>query len=168
MAYVMVDVESDGPNPGDYSMVCLGAVIVEPGLGRTFRAKLKPISERWEPDALKVSGFSREETLAFDDPHAAMLQFDAWLKENVRDRLLFIRPPRAETPPLQGGEEARLGSSTYRLTFSKVAQPSEMAKTWRWCRTRTKDRIASPSASRHVHRIFSSSGCVGLVSHASA
>jgi hypothetical protein len=90
MPYVMVDIEADGPIPGDYSMVCLGAVIVEPGLGRTFRAKLRPISERWEPDALKVSGFSREQTLAFDDPREAMLGFDAWLKVNARERVLFI------------------------------------------------------------------------------
>ena len=32
MPYVMVDVEADGRNPGDYSMVCFGAVIVEPAL----------------------------------------------------------------------------------------------------------------------------------------
>ena len=25
MTYVMVDIESDGPIPGDYSMVCFGA-----------------------------------------------------------------------------------------------------------------------------------------------
>jgi hypothetical protein len=26
MAYIMVDIESDGPIPGDYSMICFGAV----------------------------------------------------------------------------------------------------------------------------------------------
>ncbi len=31
MSYVMVDIEADGPIPGDYSM---GAVIVEPGLAQ--------------------------------------------------------------------------------------------------------------------------------------
>jgi hypothetical protein len=90
MPYVMVDIEADGPIPGDYSMVCLGAVIVEAALDRTFRARLKPISERWDPDALAVSGFSREQTLGFDDPREAMLSFDAWLKQNARDRMLFI------------------------------------------------------------------------------
>jgi len=49
----MVDVESDGPIPGDFSMVCFGAVVVEPGLERTFYGCLRPISERWLPDALK-------------------------------------------------------------------------------------------------------------------
>ena len=68
MTYIMVDVEADGPIPGDYSMVCFGAIVVEPSLDRTFYGRLKPISEKWIPEALQVSGFTREETLAFDDP----------------------------------------------------------------------------------------------------
>ena len=44
MTYVMVDMEADGPIPGDYSMICFGAVIVEPGLDRTFYGRLRPIS----------------------------------------------------------------------------------------------------------------------------
>jgi hypothetical protein len=90
MSYVMVDVESDGPIPGDYSMVCLGAVIVEPGLGRTFFGKLRPFSEKWIPEALGISGFSREDVLGFDDPAGVMERFERWLKENVKDRPLFI------------------------------------------------------------------------------
>lgn len=90
MSYVMVDVESDGPIPGDYSMVCFGAVLVEPALSRTFYGQLKPISERWVPEALAISGFSRTDVLAFDDPVEVMTRFDEWLKENAKDRLLFI------------------------------------------------------------------------------
>ena len=45
MAYIMVDIEADGPIPGDYSMVCLGAVVVEPALVRTFYGQLRPISD---------------------------------------------------------------------------------------------------------------------------
>ncbi len=56
MAYVMVDIEADGPIPGDYSMVCFGAVIVQPQLNRTFYSRLKPISDRFIPEALAVSG----------------------------------------------------------------------------------------------------------------
>ena len=40
----VIDIEADGPIPGDYSMVCLGAVIVEPELQRTFYGRLRPIS----------------------------------------------------------------------------------------------------------------------------
>ena len=90
MPYVMVDIEADGPIPGDYSMICFGAVIVEPGLGRTFYGKLRPISEKFVPEALAVSGFSREETLGFDDPRTVMEQFAAWLGEHAAERTMFV------------------------------------------------------------------------------
>ena len=86
----MVDVESDGPIPGDYSMISFGAVIVEPALNRTFYGKLKPISEKWIPEALAISGYSREETLAFETPADVMASFAAWIAQNVKDRPLFI------------------------------------------------------------------------------
>jgi hypothetical protein len=90
MTYVMVDVEADGPIPGDYSMVSLGAVIVEPGLARTFYGRLRPISERWLPEALEVCALGREETLAFDEPTAVMKDFAAWLAAEGGQRLVFI------------------------------------------------------------------------------
>ena len=74
----MVDIEADGPIPGDYSMVCFGAIVVEPSLDRTFYGRLKPISEKWIPEALQVSGFTREETLQFDDPKAVMQHFTSF------------------------------------------------------------------------------------------
>jgi hypothetical protein len=79
MPYVMVDIEADGPIPGDYSMISFGAVVVESSLDRTFTAQLKPISDKWVPEALAVSGFTREQTLAFADPKAEMQRFAAWL-----------------------------------------------------------------------------------------
>jgi hypothetical protein len=90
MAYVMIDIEADGPIPGDYSMVCFGAVIVEPALNRTFYGRLRPISDKWIPEALAVSGFSREATLQFDDPADVMRHFAAWIRENAAGRALFI------------------------------------------------------------------------------
>jgi hypothetical protein len=87
---IVVDVESDGPIPGDYSMISFGAIIVEEELERTFYGKLKPISENWVPDALKVSGFSREETLQFDDSKSVMENFNSWIKENAKSRALFF------------------------------------------------------------------------------
>ena len=90
MSYVMVDVEADGPIPGDYSMVCFGAVVVEPSLSRIFYRKLRPISERWVPEALAVSGFSRAETLTFDDPHEVMASFGRWILKNSAGKPMFI------------------------------------------------------------------------------
>jgi DNA polymerase III alpha subunit (gram-positive type) len=90
MAYVTVDVEADGPIPGDYSMICFGAVLVQEGLDKTFYGRLRPISDRWVPEALAVSGFTREETLAFDDPKAVLEAFAAWLKDSDKGRPLFV------------------------------------------------------------------------------
>ncbi len=90
MGYVMVDVEADGPIPGDFSMVSLGAVVVRRGLADTFYGQLRPVSERWVPDALAVSGFSREDTLGFDDPAEVMTRFAAWLDEVGGAKPVFI------------------------------------------------------------------------------
>jgi hypothetical protein len=90
MPYVMVDVESDGPIPGDYSMICFGAIIVEPQLNRTFYGQLKPISENFIPDALAVSGFTREQTLSFEDPAKVMASFRDWIKAECKGRSMFI------------------------------------------------------------------------------
>ena len=90
MSYIMVDIEADGPIPGDYSMVCFGAIVVEPSLEKTFYGRLKPISDRWIPDALKVSGFSREETLGFDDPKSVMEAFEKWTTTVSEGRPIFI------------------------------------------------------------------------------
>jgi hypothetical protein len=90
MPYVMVDVEADGPIPGDYSMICFGAIVVEPQLDRTFYGQLKPISDKFVPEALAVSGFTREATLAFDDPATVMGSFGGWLKANCKNRCMFV------------------------------------------------------------------------------
>ena len=90
MSYIMVDIEADGPIPGDYSMVCFGAIVVEPSLKKTFYGQLKPISEEWIPQALNVSGFSREETLQFDEPKSVMETFGNWLNAESEGRPIFI------------------------------------------------------------------------------
>ena len=90
MSVIMVDVESDGPIPGDYSMIAFGAVVVDEKLEKTFYGKLKPISEHWIPKALAVSGFSREETLQFEEPKRVMETFSTWLSENSHGNPLFF------------------------------------------------------------------------------
>lgn len=88
--FVMVDVEADGPIPGEFSMISIGAVLVEPSLERTFYGRLRPISERWVPEALAVSGHTREECLTFDDPRVVMERFAAWLTEHAGKRPMFV------------------------------------------------------------------------------
>lgn len=90
MSYIMVDIEADGPIPGDYSMICFAAVLVESGLKRTFYGELRPISDKFVPEALAVSGFSREQTLAFPEPEGVMRGFAVWLAEVSEGRPMFV------------------------------------------------------------------------------
>jgi DNA polymerase III alpha subunit (gram-positive type) len=91
MSYVMVDVESDGEIPGDFSMIEIGAVIVRPGLKDTFHGWLCPITNRWNDEALKVSNHTREETTGFEDPTRVLLKFETWLHQhNVGKKIMFI------------------------------------------------------------------------------
>ncbi len=49
-----------------------------------------PFSERFIPQALAVSGFTREQTLQFPEPAEVMHTFAEWLRGISKDRLLFI------------------------------------------------------------------------------
>jgi len=90
MRYVMVDVETDGPIPPDFSMICFGAVVVDEALDKRFYGQLKPISEHWIPESLSISGFSREQSLEFDNPEKVMAEFASWLKLNTKGGNIFI------------------------------------------------------------------------------
>lgn len=90
MRYVIVDVESDGPIPAQYSMVCFGAVLFNDRLDQSFYGETRPVSERFVPEALAVSGFSRERHMAFDDPKEVMEKFGAWLAQHTKGRPVFM------------------------------------------------------------------------------
>ena len=89
MSLIVVDVEADGPIPGQYSMVCLGAVVVEPTLSKTFYGRTRPISGQWVPEALAVSGFRREEHEGFEDPAEVMRRFESFIGESSKGRPVF-------------------------------------------------------------------------------
>jgi|SRR5665213_597405 len=90
MSFFVVDVESDGPIPHKYSMVSFGAVLVDDKLDKTFYGKTRPISQEWLPEALAISGHSRTEHEAFDDPAAVMQSFAEWLESvNSNGRPIF-------------------------------------------------------------------------------
>jgi len=77
--FISVDVETAGPVPGEYSMLSLGACLVaDPAM--TFACEFKPITDKADPEALKVSGLSldrlRESGLP---PEVAMARFGAWI-----------------------------------------------------------------------------------------
>lgn len=76
---ISVDIETSGPIPGEYSMLSIGACLVDDDQ-TCFEAKLKPINENADPKALEVAGLSMEVLLAQgEDPPAAMLRFSDWI-----------------------------------------------------------------------------------------
>jgi hypothetical protein len=83
---ISVDIEADGPIPGEFSMLSLGAVPIDDPT-HTFYRELQPISDVFEPDALAVSGLDRER-LKVDGatPESAMHDFVAWLDDCGGDR----------------------------------------------------------------------------------
>ena len=90
MSYFMVDIEADGPIPGDYSMVSFGAVVVDEHLDRTFFGELRPISDNYVAAALAVSNYTRAQTLEFAEPTTVMQRFGEWVRANSVGRPLFI------------------------------------------------------------------------------
>ncbi len=95
-AYFSVDVETDGPIPGPYSMLSFTLVHVGTFDGRRFEksngdvhwaAQLKPISERFDAEALAVSGLDREALQQNGQrPEEAMARAASWVREVAGDR----------------------------------------------------------------------------------
>jgi len=81
--YVSVDVETAGPNPGQYSLLSIGAcLVVDPQ--RTFYAELQPVNENARPEAMAISGLSLAELAERGLPPAeAMARFEAWLAAEI-------------------------------------------------------------------------------------
>ena len=90
MSNFVLDVEADGPVPGLYSMVSFGAVLLDKDLKTTFYGKCRPIpGADWKPEALEISGHSREEVLTFPHAKKTMTEFAQWIKENNKGRPVF-------------------------------------------------------------------------------
>ncbi len=93
VAWIMVDIEADGPIPGDFSMIEIGAVVVDvrnQDLSRRFSANLRPVSEKFVPEALAISGITREQTMGFEDPEKIMKNFAEWIVREGGDGPRFI------------------------------------------------------------------------------
>ncbi|MEV7616411.1 3'-5' exoribonuclease [Streptomyces sp. NPDC089799] len=90
--YISVDIEADGPIPGPYSMISIGAAVA----GRqdadgytpadpeehTFYRELRPISDDFVPEALAVSGLDRNRLRTEGtEPETAMREFTAWVRQ---------------------------------------------------------------------------------------
>ena len=95
--YFVVDVESDGPIPGEYSMISFGTVVVDfnnlvtpmPSL----YCEMAPVSDKWIPESLAISKITREQHLTMEPPLFAMQRLLSFVKEhtdNGAKRPIFI------------------------------------------------------------------------------
>ena len=90
-AYFSADVETDGPIPGPFSILSFGVVYAGSFDGRQFKRptsyertlykELKPISNDFEPEALRVNGLDRARLCAEgESPERAMTDACRWIK----------------------------------------------------------------------------------------
>lgn len=100
--YISVDIESSGPIPGEYSLLTIGACLVDDD-STTFAASLKPLNRNAVPEAMSVSGLSLDELERTGQPPAEamagvivfFLQIDTLAHKNYRrDNHLQNRPSR--------------------------------------------------------------------------
>lgn len=83
MSAFIVDIEADGPIPGDYSMIEIGAVKLTENLDEIFYADIKPISDRFNVPALASIGKTRSETFKFHySAYHAIFLFKEWVDDN--------------------------------------------------------------------------------------
>ena len=104
-AYISVDVETDGPIPGPYSMLSLGmaycgrfdgrSLEITPHPTKTFYIELSPISDTFENEALHVNGLDRKRLCSEGvHPEHAMSRAAAWIDEVSGDnRPIFVAYP---------------------------------------------------------------------------
>ena len=94
--YFSADVETDGPIPGPFSMLSFALVYAGAFDGkhfappqdynRTFYRELKPISENFQPEALRVNGLDRERLLTEGEaPGLAMTEACRWIRSITND-----------------------------------------------------------------------------------
>jgi hypothetical protein len=95
-AYFSADVETDGPIPGPFSILSFALVYAGTFDGerftppqdheRTFYRELKPISENFQPEALRVNGLDRDRLLREGlVPESAMMEASRWIKDMAGD-----------------------------------------------------------------------------------
>lgn len=84
-AYISVDIEIAGPNPGQYLLLSTGACTIST-LQKTFYIELQPTKDLMVPEAFTTHGPSLAELRQRGVPaEEAMERFEAWLVEVVPD-----------------------------------------------------------------------------------
>src|ERR1035438_4209677 len=92
--YFSADVETDGPIPGPFSMLSFGLVVAGTFDGETFKRpanygqsfyrELRPVSDEFQIDALRVNGLDRDRLLREGTlPTIAINDAAQWVRETA-------------------------------------------------------------------------------------
>ncbi|MDA0173388.1 hypothetical protein OJ998_30070 [Solirubrobacter taibaiensis] len=165
--YISADIEADGPSPGTHSMLSVGFAVAARHDGTTFfpavpgettfYRELKPISDRFDPAALAVSGLDRDLlTRTGTEPDDAMSAAAEWIASVSEDhRPVLVAWPLAYDWPFIQWYFLKFGSGTSPFGFSSCLD----MKTMFWAQQRTvldragKDDLPASllPASPHTH-----------------
>jgi DNA polymerase III epsilon subunit-like protein len=81
--FVSVDVETSGPTPAQYSLLSIGACLVDDP-ARTFYVELRPIGPAATDEAMVIHGLDLERLQREGaEPAEAMARFEAWLRAEL-------------------------------------------------------------------------------------
>jgi DNA polymerase III epsilon subunit-like protein len=81
--FISVDVETSGPSPWRYSLLAIGACLVDDPR-RTFAIELRPLGKAATDEAMQVHGLELERLERQGvEPAEAMARFEAWLQAEV-------------------------------------------------------------------------------------
>jgi hypothetical protein len=140
--YFSADVETDGPIPGPFSMLSFGLVFAGTFDGDTFSRpaqytqsfyrELRPISDEFQIDALRVNGLDREQLLREGAvPVAAMTEAAEWVKQvaGVARPILVAYPLSFDwsflywyfTSVVSQADHLLLSAVRARVTFSRMS-----------------------------------------------
>ncbi len=85
--YISVDIETSGPIPGDYSMLSIGACLVD-NVSESFYIELQPLNDNYTPEAMQTCNFTIEELKVRGiPPDEAMARFAGWVKEHTDGKM---------------------------------------------------------------------------------
>lgn len=95
--FFSADIETDGPVPGAFSMLSFALVVAgsfdgtrflpSTSLDDVFTAELKPVTNRFDEEAVRVSGLSREHLAQHGrEPGEVMRECGAWVSARANGR----------------------------------------------------------------------------------
>lgn len=89
--YISVDIEASGPIPGEFSLLSIGACVINQ-TNQIFYAELKPLNKNYIKRALEVNGLSLAKLKAQgENPVQAMARFSHWVNTVSKDnRPVFV------------------------------------------------------------------------------